>query len=269
MKFSVLMSVYTKEQPAYLKQAIDSVLNQTVAPDEVVIVEDGPLTSELYKVLDTYSATKTIKRFPLEKNQGLGKALNYGIKKCANGWIARMDSDDISVPDRFELQIDYISNHPEVGMIGSAIDEYDETMSHKTGVRTVPEIHEDIVQYMKSRNPFNHMTVIYKKQAVLEAGNYQDCPYFEDYYLWCRMAKNGTRFHNIQQSLVYARAGAGMIERRGGKSYAQNIYNFQKKIHALGLINTRQFIANTLIRSGVAIIPPSARTMFYGKALRK
>ena len=146
MKFSVLMSVYHKEDPRFLKEAIDSVINQSVKPAEIVIMEDGPLTEGLYDVLDNFAQNHNIiKRYPLKRNVGLGLALRRGVELCEYEWIARMDTDDISVPERFERQVSYIQAHPDVTLLGSNIEEYGEDMKTSTGARMVPESHKDIL----------------------------------------------------------------------------------------------------------------------------
>lgn len=270
MKFSVLMSVYAKEEPQYLEEAINSIVNQTLPPDEIVIVKDGPLTPELDKVIDDFE--KNDIRFnivQLDKNCGLGIALNKGMAACTYEVIARMDSDDMSLPDRFKTQITYMNNHPEVDIISANIAEFDENMEHQLSVREVPETDSEIKIFMKSRNPLNHMAVIYRKSAIESAGGYEDCPYFEDYYLWCRGAVNGSIFHNVQENLVNVRAGRGMLSRRGGLGYTRHIIDFQKKIHRIGIITRPKMVANIAVRSVTSIVPSSMRSLLYANILRR
>lgn len=270
IQFSVLMSVYYKEKASNLKESIESIVNQTLLPDEFLIVEDGPLTEELYKVLNEYiSKYKWIKTLKLDKNVGLGNALKEGVINCKYEYIARMDSDDISVNDRFEKQINILSEHPEIDVIGSNINEYDENLSNKTGEKVVPEKDSDIKNYLKSRNPFNHMSVIYKKEKVLEAGNYIDCQYFEDYYLWCRMAKKNCIFYNFQENLLNVRTGENMISRRGGFKYIKPIISFENKLLKLKIINKLQYFNNIITRLLIAIIPTKVRLIIYKFFLRK
>ena len=270
IQFSVLMSVYYKEKANNLKEAIESIVNQTLLPDEFLIVEDGPLTEELYKVLNEYiSKYKWIKTLKLDKNVGLGNALKEGVINCKYEYIARMDSDDISIKERFEKQIKYLEDNPNIDVIGTNINEYDEKMLYKTGNKVVPQNDIEIKKYLKIRNPFNHMSVIYKKERVLEAGNYIDCPYFEDYYLWCRMAKNNCMFYNVQENLLNVRAGNYMITKRGGKNYNKCILNFQKEIKKLGIINEFEYIKNIIIRLIVSSCPKKIRMIFYKKKLRR
>lgn len=270
MKFSVLMSVYKQEKPAYLQQAIDSVVNQTLPPSQIVIVKDGPLTKELDAVIDL-----CVKKNPcftivtLKKNSGLGVALNNGLKACKYNIVARMDTDDISVPERFEKQIAYISKHRNLAIIGSNIQEYNEDMSTKLSARKVPKDTADILKYAKNRNPFNHMSVVYKKDAVLKAGGYLHCPYFEGYYLWIRMLKQDGQFHNIQELLVNVRAGQSMTDRRGGIGYVSCIINFQRKALKLKYVNLPTMLYNIVIRSVISVAPSNFRKYLYNKKLRE
>lgn len=270
IKFSVLMSVYYKENPEFLKQSLESIVNQTLKPREIVLVEDGKLTNDLNKVINEFKTKYSfIHIVKLKKNVGLGKALNEGLKHCKYEYVARMDSDDIALKQRFEKQMKYLINHQSVDVIGSNISEYDELMLRKTSEKHVPETDEEIKKYIKKRNPFNHMTVIYRKDKVIEAGSYVDCPLFEDYYLWCRMAKKGCTFYNIQDNLVNVRAGMYMIEKRGGFSYNKCIINFLKKIKKIGIINEYEYINSAIIRVVVSCCPKKIRMMFYEKKLRK
>lgn len=270
IKFSVLMSVYYKEKASYLDDALNSIFSQTLKPNEVVLVEDGPLNDDLYKVIDKYKKKyKYFKTVRLKKNMGLGNALNEGLKHCSYEYVARMDTDDISMPDRFEKQIRYLEKHPEVDLIGSNIAEYDEDMINITGYRIVPESNDEIKEFMKKRNPFNHMSVIYKKGKVFEAGNYLDMPYFEDYYLWSRMAVNNCAFYNIQENLIQVRGGTNMIKRRGGKKYLSCIKRMEYELLELKIIKKREYYINLLVRSICALIPNRIRKLIYKKVLRK
>ena len=268
--FSVLMSVYKKENPDYLKAALDSVINQTLVPTEIVLVKDGPLTDSLEEVIRTYQSKHSFfKVIELEKNVGLGKSLNEGMKHCSFDIVARMDTDDYCEQDRFEKQISVLVEQPELDVVGSCVCEYDESLNKVSSTRSVPEKDIEIKSYLKKRNPLNHVSVMYRKDKVLAAGGYIDCPYFEDYYLWCRMAKNGCKFYNIQDSLVRVRAGAGMINRRGGLSYAKNAIHFEKEILKLRIIGVSGFIYNSSVRTAVALFPNNLRQMLYLKILRK
>lgn len=270
IRFSVLMSVYIKECPSYLEAALSSIFTQTVMPDEVVLVEDGPLTSELGETINKFKKEypTILKVIKFETNRGLGQALHDGLLECSNEIVFRMDTDDIAHKDRFEKQLK-IFKEKNVDAVGSNITEFDETMTNITSHRIVPEQDEDIKKMAKSRNPINHMTIAFKKQAVIESGNYLDMMYFEDYYLWVRMMSKGYKFYNIQEELIDVRGGNDMIKRRGGKKYIKPIINFEKEILKLGYISKFEFLKNVIQRVIVSLIPNSFRFFVYKKILRK
>lgn len=270
-KFSVLMSVYTKEKPEYLKESIESIFNQTVSCNEFIIVEDGPLTKELEQVISEKqreypSIIKTVK---LKKNVGLGKALNEGMQHCSYEYIARMDSDDISMPNRFKKQLEYITKHPSSDVVGGQIIEFDNKTKRDLSKRIVPITNQDFERFIKTRNPINHVTVMFKKSSVEECGGYLDCPSYEDYYLWIRMYSQHKTLHNLNDVLVRVRAGEEMIKRRGKKEYVRQSLNFAKKALSLNIITYLDFIKIMFIRTIVAYMPNKIRNSFYQKKLRE
>lgn len=268
--FSVLMSVYYKEKVENLILAIDSIINQTLKPKEFIIVLDGKLGEDLDNCLSNYEKKYDyIKLIRLEKNLGLGKALNEGMKYCNYEYIARMDSDDISLPSRFENQMDYLIEHQDIDVLGGNIMEFDSLTNEDISLRKVPYTDEDIKKFAKKRNPMNHVTVIFKKESVIECGGYLDCPYFEDYYLWIRMMKNNKKFMNLDQTLVRVRAGLSMSSRRGNIKYIKCIKKFEKEMYKMKIIPFYLYIENVLIRSVISIIPNKTRYKFYQKKLRK
>lgn len=270
MMFSVLLSVYWKEQPAYLQQSLDSIFTQTLMPDEVVLVKDGPLTDELDQIIEEYSPKYPIlKVVPLAQNQGLGKALNEGLKHCSYDLVARMDTDDIAKSYRFEKQVAVFESHPELDVVGAWIDEFEGDVGQVVAVRRLPERHEEIRKYAQKRCPVNHPVVMFRKLAVLSAGGYQHFPLFEDYYLWVRMLLNGSRFYNIPESLLYFRLSPDMFKRRGGWRYAKNEVRFQYRLLNLKFIGVIQFCENVCVRFTVRILPNDFRSFFYKKILRK
>lgn len=264
MKFSVLMSVYDKEKPEYLDSALESVFNQTLRADEVILIKDGILNEKLEMVIKKYqSKYSELVTYRFRKNRGLGYSLRDGVTLCNNDIIIRMDTDDISLPNRFEKQINFIKNHSDIAVVGSNIIEYDENLEKIIDYKIVPETNEELQKYIKKRNPFNHMTVLFRKSAVVEAGNYQHMPNFEDYYLWCRMSKMGYKFYNMQEYLMKVRTGESMIKRRGGKNYIKKIIKFEKEILKLKVTNLFQFLINIFIRCFFSIIPNKVRLHFY------
>lgn len=268
--YSILMPVYHKEKPEYLKQAIESIQAQTLPTDDFVLVCDGPLNDMLDSVIavkqQEMGATLNVLR--LEKNSGLGNALNEGIKHCKNKLIARMDSDDIAYPDRCEKQIAVFNTHPEVSICSGIVEEFTTTPEIVDSKRVPPEKHEEIVEFAKKRNPFNHPCVMYKKSAVEAVGSYKDFYLLEDYYLWLRMLLAGYRGYNIQEPLLHMRAGHDMYLRRAGWKYAKmqaKLFRFMKE---QGFIDNGQYIKSCVIRSGSALAPNWLRKLMFEKVLR-
>lgn len=267
-KYSVLMSLYKKEKPEYLRLAVDSMLNQTVKPDEIVLVEDGPLTDELYAVLDEYGDKLT--RVRNEKNLGLGLALNVGLKVCRNELVARMDTDDISKPERCEKQLRYFEQHPETDIVGGDIAEFIGDESNIVGKRVVPQSNEEIREYMKKRCALNHVSVMYKKSSVQTAGGYQDWFWNEDYYLWIRMWLNGAVFGNTGTVLVDVRTGKEMYQRRGGKKYFESEKGLQDYMLEHKMINRTTYLENVAKRFIVQkMLPNSVRGWVFRTFARK
>jgi|HigsolmetaGSP11D_1036233.scaffolds.fasta_scaffold01307_8 glycosyltransferase involved in cell wall biosynthesis len=272
LKFSVLLPIYHGDKTEYVKEAIASIINQTKAPDEVVIVYDGEVSREIkeYVFIKSQSLENIqMKIIDLQQNRGLGEALRIGVENCKYDIIARMDADDISQHDRFEKQITYFCKYNELDVVGSYIAEFESDTQKIVSIRKVPTSHDEIYEYMKKRNPFNHMTVMFKKAAVIRADSYVHMPYFEDYYLWVRMALNGATMKNIPEVLVLSRAGESMYNRRGGIKYLRHEVNFQRKLLQMGFIGKSQFLINVLIRGVVRIIPNRIRKFVYITSLRK
>lgn len=269
MKFSVLLSIYYKESPGFLQQCFNSITTQTLQPNEIILVKDGPLTNELESVITEYaSLMPMLKIIPLTENQGLGKALNEGLKHCSYDIVARMDTDDICKPDRFEKQISIFKTNNDIDIVSSWIEEFEENTSNILSVRKLPETHSEIYAYGKKRCPINHPVVMFKKKAVLAAGGYMHLPLFEDYYLWIRMLVNGAKFYNIQESLLYFRTSEAMFMRRGGLKYALTEVSFLWKMHNIGYVNFFSTIKSIIIRFTVRIMPNSVRSLIYKKLLR-
>ena len=268
MYFSVLLSVYKKENPVYFSQSLDSIFSQTSFPDEVILVKDGPLTSELEQVIIQYQLKYSVlKVVSLPVNQGLGKALNEGLKYCSYDLIARMDTDDMAKPDRFEKQINIFEKYPDIDVCSSWIEEFEGNMNTITAIKKLPEHHYDILKYAKHRCPINHPAVMYRKEAVLRVGGYSGFP--EDYCLWVKMLLDGALFYNIQESLLLFRFSHDMIKRRGGWRYAVADIKSQISFYQLGFINVFTLFYNIIIRLIMRIIPNFIRSVIYKKLLRK
>ena len=270
LNFSVLCSLYYKESPMALRESLDSIFSQTLIPTEVVIVKDGPLTDELENVLVEYVGKyDIIKIVPLEKNVGLGAALNEGMKHCSYDLIARMDTDDIAKENRFEEQINIFKARPELDVVGAWIDEFEGDISNVKSIRKLPENHNEIFIHGKDRCPINHPVVMFKKNAVTSAGGYKHFYLFEDYYLWVRMLVNNSKFYNIQKSLLYFRLSPDMFQRRGGLKYARSEARFEKTMYDLGYISFFKMSYNVIARFTVRVMPNRLREWVYKNIVRR
>lgn len=272
MKYSVLMSVYKKDDAAFLQLALESIYDrQTRKPDEIVVVFDGPLTDELYSVLDAFQQGKkdVVFYYPQEVNRGLGEALRIGSKKCTGDYIFRMDSDDISDEKRFEIQSAYIEAHPEVDCVGTFIAEFNHTLEEKMRVRVVPIAHNEIHEMAKKRNPMNHVSVCIKKDALMACGGYEELKLLEDYYLWLRMIAAGFKLANISESLVYVRVGNGFNGKRGYKERITGWKVLQEYMLEQGAINRTQARRNMLYIRGFVNMPSWLKKIIYEKFLRR
>ena len=269
--FSVLMSLYHKEDPAHFAACMESILRQTVLPEQIVIVKDGPLTEQLEAVLERFIGCDPGRYtlVPLESNAGLGLALAAGIPACRNELIARMDTDDLCREDRFALQLAAFEKDPNLDVCGSHIAEFEGDVTNIVARRTVPLTDGAIKHYQKRRDGVNHMTVMYKKSKVLEAGNYQSCMLMEDTYLWVRMILCGASFGNIDEDLVYARVGADMFSRRGGFSYFKKYRQGRKKVYETGYISAWDYYYTLAVQLAVALLPNRVRGWVFKKLLHR
>lgn len=269
MAFSVLMSVYNKEKPEYLSQALDSVIGQSLQPDEIVLIKDGPLTSALEEVIEQRKHSYPhFKIYQFESNVKLGRALAKGIELCQYDLVARMDTDDIAVKDRFSVQYHYMIEHPQISACGGWISEFT-TEGTYCKTKKMPEGMEKIRKYARYRNPLNHMTVMFRKKAVLNAGNYRHFPFLEDYDLWLRMIHQGCEFENIEKVLVEARTEENLYERRGGRQYCENYLELRKQQYKMGILKKHEYIVAVLLTLIMTLQPSSIRKYIYRKILRK
>lgn len=269
--YSVLMSVYYKEKPEFLQQAIKSIQEQTLPPDDFVLVCDGPLSPELYSVIKQKKTEmgSILNIIYLAQNRGLGTALNEGINYCKNELVARMDSDDISYPDRCAKQMAIFNNYSDISICSGVVEEFSTTLSIIDSRRILPETNDKIIEFAKKRNPFNHPCVMYRKSAVKDVGSYQDFYLLEDYYLWIRMLIAGYKGYNIQDPLLYMRAGSDMYKRRSGMKYAKSqieLFKFMKKENFIG---NSQYIKSCILRGMSSLAPNSFRKIIYERILRK
>lgn len=269
-KYSVLMSVYHKENPEYLRAAMNSIWEQTVKTDDFVLVCDGPLTPELDAVIaEMQEEHPELTVVRLAKNGGLGNALNEGMKHCKNDLVARMDSDDISRPDRCERQLAVFRDYPEVSIVSGVVEEFTQSTEKIDSRRVLPETHKEILDFARKRNPFNHPCVMYRKAAVEAAGGYKDFYLLEDYYLWIRMLQSNAIGYNIQEPLLWMRAGSDMYKRRSGLRYARSQKALFKYMRDTGWITTGQYIKSSAIRGASSLAPNGLREFVFKKVLRK
>lgn len=269
--FSVLMSVYRNDKREFVEETVKSIWErQTLKPDEVVIIVDGPISDALSNYLHELSSIKTIKVFWQEENQGLGKTMAYGVLQCNNELIARMDSDDIALPYRFQKQIDYITEHPEISIVGGQISEFIDSPDNIVSYRRVPIGSDDCQKYYRDRDPLNHMTVMFRRSDIIAAGNYQHWHLDEDTYLWGRVLKKGFRIANLPDVLVNVRTGRDMYARRGGWKYFKSDAAILKWKRNNGFIGWGRYAYNYMVRFGVQVLMPNKlRGFFFKSLLRK
>lgn len=268
-KYSILMSVYYKDNPEWLKLAIDCMLNQTIKSDDFVIIEDGKLTEELEKIIKEYEKKYsfiTIKR--LEKNMGLGPALAIGVNECKNEWIARMDSDDYSVPERIEREVQIIKEK-NADIVGSSIAEFVDNIENIKAIRKLPETDDEIKKFARRRNPFGHSSLLIRKSKILEAGNYRSYYLCEDYDMWIRMIENDAVCYNIQEYLGYMRISDDFYKRRGGLKYLKSILKFKKEQYNKGFFKIDDYIISSSASICTCLCPNIIRDIIYKKLLRR
>lgn len=273
MKFSVLMSVYKNDNADYLQQALMSIYDeQTRKPDEIVVVFDGPLTEELYVVLENFKKGKEeiVVYLPQDTNKGLGQALKIGSEQCKGDYIFRMDSDDISHPCRFEKQIAYIQAHPETDVLGTDISEfYSNPDESDMRVRVCPPEHKEIVEMAKRRSPMNHVTALIKREALVRSGGYETLLLLEDYLLWLKMIISGCVFANINESLVYVRIGNGFHSKRGSPVRVVGWTQLQKIMIKNKMITKTEALMNLICIRVFIYCPSWVKKLLYDKILRK
>lgn len=269
-KYSVLMTVYYKEKPEWLKESLECLFKQTVKPSEVVLVEDGPLNNGLYEIIENIKNDhKELKIVSLPENVGSGPASKIGVENCTYEYIARLDSDDISVPERMEKELKMFLEHPELSLVGSNVIEFEGTIDNCISKVILPEKHEQIFEYSKKRMPLRHSGIMFKKDAVLKAGNYRKYHLFEDYDICNRMLRTGSKMYNIQEFLTYMRVNEDYYKRRGGVKYLKSIYRFKREQYKIGYINYFQFLKTFVPHAVVCLMPNSLRDLVYRKLLRK
>jgi len=263
--FSVVLPTYINDDAADLTTAIESLLDQTRSPDEIVIVEDGPLSDALQRTVGRFESEdpELFTQIQIPENRGLGNALRTGVEAATYDFVARMDADDIAVPTRFERQLEYLDSNPDVDIVGGYIAEFDTDPDDPIARREVPTDHEAIERMARFRSPMNHGTVLFDRDVALRAGNYRPVDRMEDYDLWIRMLLDGATFANIPEVLVNVRAGEELYGRRGGFEYAREEVRTQFEFYRRGFTSLPVFLFNTVTRAGLRVLPNRARRLVY------
>ena len=269
LKFSVSMCVYGGDNAEHFKTAVESILNQTCPPDEVVIVVDGPVPEELGTVIEGYERNDVFRIMRFEHNRGHGHARRAGLEVCRNELVALMDADDISVPQRFEKELELLLKHEELSIVGGNIAEFIDTPDCIVGYRNVPSKDKEIKAYLKKRCPMNQVTVMFRKHDVERVGGYLDWFCEEDYYLWLRMYLADMIFANIPEVLVNVRVGTEMYRRRGGMKYFKSEAKLQRYMLSNEIINLPTYVSNVAKRLIVQVLlPDSVRSWVFQKFTR-
>jgi glycosyltransferase involved in cell wall biosynthesis len=270
MNYSILMTVYKNDNPDYVKKSIRSMLNQSMLTDDFVIVKDGPISEELQSVIDkeTENYSGIVNQIQLDKNLGLGLALNEGLKICKNEIVARMDSDDISIENRCEIQLNEFKRDPVLDIIGSSVDEFISEESNIVSRRVVPTRHDDILKYMKKRDPFNHPTVMYRKSKVLAVGGYSDLRKNQDTDLWIRLLEYGCKTKNIEESLLLFRFEEETYKRRKNWLNTKLLIEIRYKSYKRGFNTLGEFLKVTFAQLLIYLMPTSFQKIIYKKYLR-
>lgn len=271
MKYSVLMSVYYKDKPQFLRLAMNSIFSQTVKTDDFVLVCDGPLDDELNSVISDMQNEhgEVLNVIRLDTNVGLGNALNIGLQMCKHDLVARMDSDDISRPNRCEKQICVFMSKPDIGICSGIVEEFSNSIDNIDVYNVPPETHDEIRSYAKRFNPFNHPCVMFKKSAVISVGAYQDFYLLEDYFLWIRMLNKGIRAYNIQEPLLWMRAGKEMYKRRAGLKYIRSQIKLFKYMYDNDFSDLGSCLYSLFMRVGACVVPNCVREQGIKLILRK
>lgn len=268
--FAVLMAVYRRDDPVLFDRALASVFANTLRPEAVWVVADGPLTAELEQVLQAWQQRQPglLQLLRLPDNRGLAHALNAGLQRIDQPWVVRADADDLNLPQRFEALARALQAQPGLDLIGSAILEVT-PQGQALGVRAVPLTQPEIRRLAPVRNPFNHMSVAYRRERVLAVGGYPDLHLREDYGLWARMLAAGGCMANTAEVLVHATAGADLYRRRGGWRYARAEWSLQRLLWRCGLKPAWRAWVDGLLRAAVFVLPASWRGWIYRRWLRR
>ncbi len=260
---SVVLPVHAGVDPAHLRRALTSVYDQSLLPQEIVLVEDGPLSPDHHDVLEAFAgSTPPLHRLTLSENQGAAVANQAGLNHASAPWIAKMDADDIAVPARFEFQVEALRTE-KYDLVGAAMLEFEGDEDNVIGVRQLPSEHRDIARYMRMNNPINHPTAVYRREMAIAAGGYQSMRFMQDYDFFARMLVAGARMHNLAEPLVLFRADPAMFRRRRSAAMFRCELTLQQRLRSYGLIGRPRMIANLAVRSLFRLLPAGLMRRIY------
>ena len=262
------MSFYKKDSPSNLDQAFESLRGQTLSAEEIVLIQDGQVGKELGAIVEKWVQILPIRLYINKENIGLGLSLKRGLELCSYEIVARMDSDDICHPHRFEHQVKFLVAQPNISVVGSWIAEFSESIEEISNYRKLPSDSDKLFSFAKKRCPLNHPTVMYRKSDINKVGSYFNFRFQQDYHLWGRLLNSGYKLANIPEPLVYMRVDEHLFNRRGGLSYFQIEIQVQRTFLEIGFINRLEFIRNYLVRGIIRLIPNALRKFFYETFLR-
>lgn len=267
-RFSCLMSFYKNDNPVFLDKAFDSLNKQTLKASQIILVQDGDVSVELLQIVEIWMRKLPIERVINMDNLGLGYSLNKGLQLCSEEIVARMDSDDICHPKRFELQFLFLKNNPDVSVVGSWISEFSNDIKNIDTHRRLPEGHKDLYDFAKKRSPLNHPSVMFKKSHIQKVGGYKSFRFQQDYHLWGRLLNAGFKIANIPEVLLYMRVDEKLFKRRGGMDYYLIEKEIQRDFLRIGFIGRKEYYRNLFLRGTVRLIPNFLRIYLYRFFLR-
>jgi glycosyltransferase involved in cell wall biosynthesis len=269
MGLSVLLPIYINDNSNYFELSIESIFNQSFLPDEVVIVCDGPVSLEVSNFLKKLSHNCIdVKILNIESNVGLGNALKIGLDNCSFDIVARMDADDISLPNRFEIQYNFLLNNLDIDVVGSKMIEFENSYNDLNFVRNIPLCYDQVVKFSKFRNPLNHPSVMFRKNAVLSVNSYENVLNFEDYYLWLKMINAGCRIVNLDLNLLYYRNNSSFLNRRSGWTYVLSEFNFYRLVFRNRLLHFFYILINLILKLPIRVLPKFVLIKIYNRLLR-
>ncbi|WP_156906013.1 glycosyltransferase [Agrococcus lahaulensis] len=266
---SVVMAVYHRVDPEHFARALGSMMEQTLAPDEVVVVEDGPLGPGLLAVLDEFAGHRVpLVRVALPENRGSAIAAQAGLEVAQYPWIVRMDSDDVAVPERLQVQMDAV-RAGDVDVLGAAMEEFDGEEDRVVGTRALPLEHDEIARYARINSPVNNPTAVIRREHLVAVGGYRPVPLMEDYDVFARLLAHGSRFRNLPQALVRFRAGEAMFDRRSGRGMLRAERMMQRNLVRYGLVSRPRSWGNFVARSAFRALPRTALRRAYGRLFHR